>query len=105
MRKIRPKAPSAVCPGNCVTVQAGGALKNMSPCGFFSVLIRWLLLSAHPGVEICGAIHIHPQKHLCVLCPAELGALTEKYAGLVRIQPHIVYAIRNQVRLACKLRN
>src|SRR4029077_18612845 len=45
------------------------------------------------------------QKHLRVLGSAILRALAEKNAGAVRVHPHAVGVIRNQVGFASELRN
>ena len=50
--------------------------------------------------EILGAVNVNPQQHLGVLRAAILRALAEINAGLVRIHPHLVDAIRNQVCLS-----
>ena len=40
--------------------------------------ICWLLLPAYPSLEVFRAVYVHAQKHLRVLCPAVLRALSEK---------------------------
>src|SRR5215471_4709588 len=105
MREIRTKTSSAVGAVDCVAVQAGRALEHMSSRSFFFILVRWLLLLVCPCLEVFRAIYVHAQEHLCVLCPAVLRTLPEKQARIVRIQPHLVRVIRNQVRLSCKLRH
>src|SRR6516164_9095930 len=105
MREIGTKTPSAVGPGDCMAVKAGGALKHMPSRSFSFILVRWLLLLVYPSLEVFRAIHVHAQKHLRVLRPAVLCALPQKQARLVGIEPRLVRVIRNQVRLSCKLRD
>src|SRR5262245_37109466 len=105
MREIRTKTSSAVGAANRMTIHTSGCFKDVSSRGFFFILTRRLSLFAHPGVEVFRGIHIHAQQHLRVLRAAVLRALAEKQARLMRIEPHLVWVIRDQVGLSCKLGN
>src|SRR6267142_2965161 len=87
-----------------MAVHARSSLEDKSSRSFFFILIRWLLLRSCPGVEVFWRIHVYAQQHLRVLSPAVLRALTEKQARLMGIDPSLVWVIRNQVCLSCKLR-
>ena len=55
--------------------------------------------------ELVAGIHIDAQQHLGVLRSAILRALAQEEAGLVRVDPHAVRVIRNQVGLARQARD
>ena len=56
--------------------------------------------SAIHALELLRSVDIDAQQHLGVLRAAELGALPDVHAGLMRIDPHLVHAVRKQVGLA-----
>src|SRR4029077_5987414 len=97
------KTPGAVCPVDCMAVQARSSLEDASSRDCFFIFVRLLLLFAHPRLEVFRSIHVRAQKHFRVLGAAVLCALAKKQAGLVRIEPRFVYPIRNQVGLSSKL--
>src|SRR6266705_88914 len=72
------ETPGTVCASNGVAVQASSRFEDMSSSRFFFILIRRLSLRADPGSKLFGVVHVNAQKHLRVLCPAVLCALTEK---------------------------
>src|SRR5207247_9061560 len=88
-----------------LTVAAGGRSENAPAGDRLFVPNRGLQLCPTPSVEIFSTVHRHAQQHLGVLRPAILRALAEKDAGAIRIHPHLVYPIRNQVGFTGKLRN
>src|SRR5262245_29017759 len=104
MRQVRTKTPSAVSRGDCVAVDAGGSLEDLSSNGFSFILIGWLLLPVYPSIEVFRAVYVHAQQHLRVLSPAILCTLAEKQARFVGIEPRLVWVIRDQVCLSRKLR-
>ena len=105
VRQIRTEASVGGRAADRVTIDAGGRFEH-SPAGqHLVVLRRGLLLRANPRVKVLGTVHDDAQEHLGVLRPAVLRALTEKHAGPLRVHPHLVDAIRNQVGLAGQLRN
>src|SRR5260370_12718781 len=87
-----------------MAVKARRSLKDASSRSFFFIFIRLPLLCTNPSVEVLRTIHVHPQQHLRVMRSAVLRALAKKQAGLVRIQPRFVHAIRNQAGLSRALR-
>src|SRR5579862_7553617 len=56
-----------------------------------------LLLFMNPAVKLLGRLHVDAQKHLGVLRSAILRALSQEQAGLVRIDPHLIGMIGNQI--------
>src|SRR6202795_2661023 len=64
-----------------------------------------LALLLNPTIEVSTRLHVDPQQHLGVLCPAILGALTEVDARLMGINPHAVRGGGDQFRFARPPRN
>jgi len=56
-----------------------------------------------PTPQRFGTVHRNLKKHLGVLCAAILRALPEINSSPLRVHPHFIYAIRNQVGLPRKL--
>ena len=81
--------------------------KTRLPAAIFFVVLncRLALLPATHAAKSSAAVDRYPQKHLRVLRAAILRALAQKDSRPVRVDPHLVRAIRNQVGLARKLRN
>ncbi len=67
--------------------------------------LRNLLLLLNPPVELLARLHVDAQQHLGVLCSAILRALPQKQARFVRIDPHLIRVIRNQIGLAAQSRD
>src|SRR5262249_14836830 len=105
VREVRTETSVRNRAADRMTVDASSGLKNTSSLTYLAVLNRWLLLRADPGSKIFAVIHRYTQKHLGVLSPAILGALTQKDACAVRIHPHTVGMIWNQVGFARELWN
>src|SRR5262249_50206094 len=101
--EVRTKTAVAVRPVDRMAIQAGCSLEDLSSSGLLFIIVCWLLLPFHPGLEVFRAVYVYAQKHLRVLRPAVLRTLPEKYAGLMRIQPCLVRVIWNQVCLPGKL--
>src|SRR5580692_3904620 len=105
MSQIRAK--SAVRHGSCkrMAVNASGRFKNPAPFLRGHVGYRRLLLMSDPFFELISRIDVDSKEHLRVLNSAELGTLTDIDPNVVRIDPHVVHAIRNQIGLSGKTRN
>ena len=101
MREIRTEMPVRHCSGNGVAIDAGCGFEN--PAAFGDRIIvgigRRCLLFLHPSVKLFRRIYVNAQKHLGVLRPAVLRALPEIKSSLLGIDPHVIHAVRNQVRL------
>ena len=100
-----PKSPVGHCARNGVAVDAGGAFKYAFPFGCAFRSVRRLTLLLHPAVELIARLHIDAQQHLGVLRAAILGALPQVQSSLVRIDPHAVFAVWNQVRFPGQTRH
>src|ERR1700687_1416547 len=85
-----------------MTVDAGSGLEYPLPLGNNITGGRRLPLLLDPAVELIVRLNINTQEHFGVLCPAILRALAEVNARLVRIDPHTIRVVRNQVRLTCQ---
>jgi len=105
VRQIRTEAPRSVRACDCMAVHARGRFEDALSGDFLLVRIRGLLLCADPCFEGFGTFDRNPQQHFRVLRAAVLSALPEKDARLVRVQPHLVDAIWNEVCFSRKLRN
>src|ERR1700747_1196208 len=64
-----------------------------------------LLLLTHPLRKVFRTVDRYPQEHVGMLGSAVLRALTHKGPGALRIHPHPIWMIRNEVRLASHLRH
>jgi hypothetical protein len=87
-----------------VTVDAGCVLKNASTFGRTTSQTGRPPLILCPSIELVAWLHIDAEQHFCVLNAAILGALPEKEAGLMRIDPHLIRVIGDEVRLASQTR-
>src|SRR5260221_4557715 len=105
MSEIRPK--SAVCHGamNGVAINAGSLLENEPAAGRIRTILGEFLLLFYPAVEVLTRLHIDPEEHLRVLGAAVLGALAEKQSGALRLDPHRVHFVGDEVRLAGQARH
>src|SRR6267142_3339932 len=105
MRQIRTESAGCRRAANGVAIYARGCFEDTSACDLLRILIRSPLLVSDPALKIFGSVYRDAEKHLRVLRAAVLGALAEIDPPLVRVYPHFVYAVRNQVCLSGKLRN
>jgi hypothetical protein len=64
-----------------------------------------LLLLMNPPLEFLARLHVDPQQHLGVLSSTTLCALPQKQSRFMRIDPHLIRVIRNQVGLASQSRH
>src|ERR1051325_7121977 len=104
MRQIRSKASISHSAIDPMTIDAGGLLENQTASGRARIVLGQLLLLLDPAVEFLARIHINAEQHLCMLGATVLGALAEKQSGALRLNPHRVYFIRDEVRLAGQAR-
>src|SRR6476646_9800207 len=88
-----------------MTVDAGGSLEDAPPSVYSVIRLRLLILLLNPAFELIAGLDIDAQKHLGVLRAAILRALSQVKTRLVRINPHRIHAIGNQIGLARKARN
>ena len=105
VREIGAKAASAVCSPDCVAVHAGGCFNILA--GEFSIIrIRWLALPFTHALKSSG-LSTYTRKSIfaCMRPTITVRIGREIEARIVRIQPHFVYSIRNQICLPGKLRN
>src|SRR6476646_11561407 len=88
-----------------MTVDAGGSLEDAPPSVYSVIRVRLLILLLNPAFELIAGLDIDAQKHLGVLCAAILRTLPQENARLMRINPHRIYPIGNQIGFARKARN
>ena len=79
--------------------------KSCRPLADVVAGLRRLTLLRYPAVKIGARLHNHSQQHLGVLGAAVLGALTYVNSGFMRIDPHAVGAVGNQIGLAGQFRH
>src|SRR5260370_28877164 len=104
VRQIRTEASRPIRTAHCVTIYARSCFKNTPPRTRFVVVLCRLFLSLDPRSELFGAIDRHSEQHLPVLRSAVLRTLADVDASLVRVDPCVIYAIREQVCLPRKFR-
>src|SRR5262245_1523949 len=68
-------------------------------------LMRWPLLTRYPALKTLAWFNDDPKQHLGVLRAAVLRTLPEVHADVVRLDPHAVLSIGNQIRLSRHLWN
>ena len=88
-----------------MAVHASITFKHLPASDDTSVFDCWFLLGVHPGTEIVRPVHRNAEEHFGVLRSAILCALTHENSGALRVHPHPVGMVWNEVRLACKLRH
>src|SRR3954466_11827198 len=103
MSQVWAKASVRGGSGHTMAVHAGIAFKNSLTCDCAWVFDSRSLLGANPVGKIRGSIYRNAEQHLRVLYSTVLGTLAKKNTGALRIHPHSVGVVRNEVSLACKL--
>ena len=104
VRQVRPEAPRRRRARNRVAVDAGVvhehglAFSGSRVAG--KTLHGGLLLLIDPRRKVRRRLRINTDQHLGMLHSAKLRALAQEQAGLLRIEPHRVYAVGNHIRLA-----
>lgn len=89
--------------GDGVAIDAGSFFKDVTSRGGGGMC--GLLFRGNPPAELLGRIDVDAQEHFGVLRAAVLGTLTDVHAGFVRLDPHRVDAIGDEVGFAGELRN
>src|ERR1700689_3366920 len=99
MSQIRAEPSVPYSSRNGMAVDAGRCFKNPAP--FCHCVTRQCLLSffLDPLVELPLRINVNTQEHLGGLHPTKLRALTDIHSNFMWIDPHVVNAVRNQIRL------
>ena len=100
-----PNRPLAAVPATAWQLMQAVVSKTCRPSRSLIRERRRLLLLLNPRDRIQRAVHGDAQQHLGVLGSAVLRALPQVDARLVRVNPRLVHAVRNQVRLAGQARN
>src|SRR5512138_310024 len=97
MREIRTEAAIGSRARYGVTVDTGRGLEDLTSLGDGLIRDCLLLLFLNPAIEFSARLHVHTQQHLGVLGSTVLRALPQVEPSLVRINPRVVHAVRNQV--------
>src|SRR5215471_17706911 len=105
MRQVRPECSSGRSALDRVAVDAREGEKALTPGCRQSVFRRGPTLGRRPAGELFGGMSDDSNAHFRVLRPAIFGAVAEICARLLRLDPHTVDAVRDQVGLPCELRN
>src|ERR1700688_5020140 len=82
-----------------VAVDTGGRFEYSLPLGNGITDDCRLALLLNPAAEVILRLNINTQQHLGVLGPAILRTLPEVNAGLLRVDPHTVGVVGNQISL------
>src|SRR5579863_746305 len=83
-----------------MAVDASSSFKNPATLIHCITDLRRFRLFANPLLELIWRVDVNTEKHLRVLGAAILSTLAEKNAGFIGIDPHVVDAVWNQVRLS-----
>src|SRR6202795_4785406 len=102
MSEIRTESTVRHSSRNGVTIYASGSFKDPAPLLRYATSHSRLSFRLDPLVKLLARINIDAQEHLGVLCAAVLCALAEIQSRFMRIDPHVVDAIWNQICLSCK---
>src|SRR6201987_3446295 len=99
VREVRAESPVGHCARDRVAVDAGGRLEYPLSLRNSLTYRRRLALLLNPLVKFIPRLDIHAQQHLGVLGPAILRTLAEVNADLLRVDPHRVGMVGNQISL------
>src|SRR6202171_1335579 len=88
-----------------MAVDAGSRLEYALPFRNSGTRVRRLTLLFNPAVELITGLHIDAEKHLGMLCSTILSALTQVESVLLRVKPHRIGVVGNQVGLTGQTRN
>src|SRR5271156_4587228 len=107
MRKIGTESRTCDGPADGVTHHALAAHKHLLPalflCGDWSR--AWTQLAVLPRLKLRGRFRNQMKAHLCMLQPAELGALPAVVSRSVCAKPECSVVSRDQVVFACEVGN
>ena len=103
--EIRAEAAIGDSAGDRVAIDAGSFFKDVATGSDGIGRIGDLFFGSNPLTELLGRIDVDAKKHFGVLSAAVLRALTKVHTGFVRLHPHGVDAIGDEVGFAGKLRN
>ena len=99
-----PNRPSATVPATAWQLMQAVVSKMCRPSEACLAQVRGLTLFLNPAIKLISRLNINSQQHLGVLRSAILGALPQVKPGLMRINPHAVRMVGNQVRFAIEAR-
>src|SRR5262245_1542145 len=105
MSQIRSKSSVSHGAINGVAVDAGSLLENKPAGRSVRIVLGEFLLLLHPAVEVLTRVYIDAEQHLCMLGAAVLGALAQKQPGALRLDPHRVHLVGDEVCLAGQTRH
>src|SRR5687768_4528875 len=105
MRQVRSECSFCRSTLDDMAVDARGGEKDRAPCRRLRVFSRGSPLRLHPTCELFRRVRDDAKAHFRVLRPAILGAVTEIRASLLRLDPHPVDAVGDQVGLPRELRD
>ena len=107
MRWVRsgPKMPVPTVPPTAWQLMQDVVSKTRRPSATLATCADGWRCSLDPAIEILARVHVDAQQHLRVLGPAVLRALPEVQPRLLGVDPHLVHAVRDEVRLARQTRD
>src|SRR2546422_2087550 len=88
-----------------MTVDASSRLENAPPLRNCGTRLRRPPLLFNPAIELLARLHVDAEKHLGVLRSTILCALAQVEPGLLRVKPHAIGVVGNQVGLTCQAGN
>src|SRR3984885_4566115 len=103
MGQIRPKTSARWSSAPRMAVHAGVTFKPSPASDCARVFDGGSLLGLNPTGEFLRSIYRNTEEHLGVLCSAILCTLTDEESCTLRVHPHSVGVIRNEIRFAGKL--
>src|ERR1700746_469397 len=96
----RAESPVRHCSRDSVTVHTGRGFKDLSALLHGTTNQGRAFLFLNPPIKLFRRINIYAQEHLGVLYAAVLSALTDIHTRFMRIDPHVVHAVWNQIRFS-----
>src|SRR5262249_5402306 len=105
MRQIRPECSFGRSALDGVAVDARCREKALTPGRRQLAFLRGWTLRRPPAGELIGGMRDNANAHFRVLRPAILSAVAEVRAHLLRLDPHPVDAVRDQIGLPRELRD
>src|SRR6202008_94117 len=93
------------CTRHGMAVDAGSRLEYALALRNSVIYNRRLVLQPNPPVKFVSRLDVNTQQHFGMLGSAILRALAEINSGLLRIDPHAVRMVGNQIRLTAQPRH
>src|ERR1700751_569074 len=105
MGEVRDESPVGHCSRDGMTVYAGRGFKDLSALLRRTVRHCRPFFFLNPPIKLFRGINVYAQEHLGMLDAAVLSALPDIPTCFMRLNPHVIDAVWNQIRLSRQTRH